>query len=116
MFTAFSKGQIRGLITKAKIGAWGMNWQHCNHTVLFPSFSYEQYYQLLRRFYRFGQKRPVTADFVTTEGSYGILEAVRLKAAKTDRMFAALVQHMNEAMRVETIQSTQRIEVPLWLS
>lgn len=116
MFTAFSKGEIRGLITKAKIGAWGMNWQHCNHTVLFPSFSYEQYYQLLRRFWRFGQKRPVTADFVTTEGGFNVLESIREKAAKTDRMFESLVQHMNQAMQVEKQQATKTIEVPKWLS
>lgn len=48
-FIAFSKGNIRVLITKPKIGAWGLNFQHCNHMTFFPSHSFEQYYQGVRR-------------------------------------------------------------------
>jgi SNF2 family DNA or RNA helicase len=55
----FAKGNIKRLITKPKITAFGLNWQHCNHTVYFPTFSFEQYYQAIRRFWRFGQKRDV---------------------------------------------------------
>ncbi len=53
---AFSDGKVRVLIIKPKIGAFGLNWQHCNHMTYFPSHSYEQYYQCIRRCYRFGQK------------------------------------------------------------
>ena len=53
--TDFAKGNLRVLITKPKIGAWGLNFQHCNHVVYFPSHSYEQYYLAVRRCWRFGQ-------------------------------------------------------------
>jgi hypothetical protein len=52
----FFKGNIQKLITKPKMTAFGLNWQHCNHFTYFPTFSYEQYYQSARRFWRFGQK------------------------------------------------------------
>ena len=42
----------------------GLNWQHCNHSVFFPTWSYEQYYQAIRRFWRFGQTKDVTIDMV----------------------------------------------------
>ena len=57
LLLAFANGEIKKLITKAKMTAFGLNWQHCNHTVYFPTFSYEQYYQAIRRFWRFGQKK-----------------------------------------------------------
>jgi hypothetical protein len=53
---AFAKGQARVLVTKPSIGAWGLNFQHCNHMTFFPSHSFEQYYQGVRRCWRFGQK------------------------------------------------------------
>ena len=68
---AFSRGDVRVLVTKPIIGAWGLNWQHCNRMVMFPSHSYEQYYQAVRRSWRFGQQRPVLVDIVTTEGGRG---------------------------------------------
>lgn len=114
-FTNFRHGKIRGLITKSKIGAWGMNWQHCAHTVLFPSYSYEQYYQLVRRFWRFGQKRPVKVDIVTTESSHDILKALQRKSEQADRMFTSLVEHMNHARGIITTESNQKMEVPSWL-
>lgn len=114
-FTSFRRGQIRGLITKSKIGAWGMNWQHCAHTVLFPSYSYEQYYQLVRRFWRFGQKRPVKVDIVTTESSYDILAALQRKSQQADRMFTALVEHMNHARGIITTHNSEKVEIPSWL-
>jgi Helicase conserved C-terminal domain. len=53
---AFAKGELPRIITKAKMTSFGLNWQHCNHTTFFPTWSYEQYYQSIRRFWRFGQK------------------------------------------------------------
>lgn len=116
LFTAFSRGQIRGLVTKAKIGAWGMNWQHCAHTVVFPSHSYEQLYQLERRFWRFGQKRPVRVDLVTTESGHDIRLNLQRKAAQMDRMFSALVEQMNAASKIKTVEHKTKVEAPIWLS
>lgn len=114
-FTNFRHGQIRGLITKSKIGAWGMNWQNCAHTVLFPSYSYEQYYQLVRRFWRFGQQRPVKVDIVTTESSHDILSALHRKSQQADRMFTALVEHMNHARGIIKTHNSEKVEIPSWL-
>lgn len=113
---AFSRGQIKRLVTKSRIAGWGMNWQHCNHTVSFPSHSFEQYYQSVRRFWRFGQTKPVTVDIVTTEGEMSVLENLQRKAKSADRMFTELVKHMNQAQRVErSANFTKKEEVPTWL-
>lgn len=115
-FTGFSKGKIRGLITKAKIGAWGMNWQHCAHTVLFPSYSYEQYYQLVRRFWRFGQTKSVKVDIVTTASGHDVMESLHRKAGQADQMFTALVAHMNQAQRIDSkLHFNKETETPSWL-
>ena len=113
----FAQGQHRVLITKKKIGAWGLNYQHCAHIVDFPSHSFEAYYQGVRRCWRFGQKRPVRVDMVTTEGQRGIRANLQRKAAQADAMFERLVQHMNDALAISaTNDHTKRMEVPSWLS
>jgi hypothetical protein len=113
---AFSRGEVRVLVTKPKIGAWGLNWQHCARMSFFPSHSYEQYYQAVRRSWRFGQKRPVVVDIVTTEGGRHALENLQRKADQADRMFTALVSHMGQAMAVRrSVPFTVTTEVPLWL-
>ncbi len=113
---AFSRGEIRVLVTKPIIGAWGLNWQHCHRMTFFPSHSYEQYYQAVRRSWRFGQKSPVTVDIVTTEGGRHALDNLERKAGQASRMFDELVAHMNDAMRIDrTGTFTERVEVPAWL-
>lgn len=117
LFHAFASGQARVLIIKPKIGAWGLNWQHCAHMTFFPSHSFEQYYQAVRRCWRFGQTQPVTVDIVTTEAGMGVQENLQRKARQADEMFSALVRHMNNAMAIErTHHYTQKAEVPQWLS
>lgn len=115
-FTAFAAGEIRVLVTKPKIGAWGLNWQHCAHTVTFPTHSYEQHYQYVRRFWRFGQRRPVGVDLVVADGERGVLESLRRKGAQADRMFASLVAHMRDGAAVpRDVYGDRRVEVPEWL-
>lgn len=115
-YEAFATGALRVLIIKPKIGAWGLNWQHCSHVVTFASHSYEQYYQAVRRCWRFGQKRPVVVDLVATEGERGIKENLRRKSEAADRMFTELVAHMNDAMRLERgVRYEKEMEVPQWL-
>jgi hypothetical protein len=115
-YEAFASGQTRGIITKPKIGAWGLNWQHCAHVVEFASHSFEQHYQSVRRCWRFGQQSPVTNDIIVTEGQAGIKDNMRRKSAAADRMFTLLVQHMAEALRIDSgVRFTERVEVPRWL-
>jgi hypothetical protein len=116
-FIGFSDGSFKTLIIKPKIGAWGLNWQHCNRTTFFPSHSFEQYYQGVRRFWRFGQTRPVTVDIVSTEGEQGVLDNLKRKAVQADRMFENLVACMNDSLGIARSQYTApKTEVPQWLT
>lgn len=113
---AFSRGDARVLITKPKIGAWGLNFQHCNHVTYFPSDSFEQYYQSVRRCWRFGQKRPVTVDLITTEGGDSILKNMKRKSDQADAMFSNLVNQMNNAIAIDRKNNmTNNLELPKWL-
>lgn len=115
IYNDFANGDRRVIIIKPKIGAWGLNWQHCNHVVTFPTHSYEQYYQSVRRCWRFGQKRTVRMDIVATEGEVRVLGNMRRKAVQADAMFAVLVKEMRNATRVESVNEyTNKVEVPAW--
>jgi hypothetical protein len=113
---AFSSGKARVIITKPKIGAWGLNWQHCNHTVFFPTHSYEQYYQAIRRQWRFGQRRPVKADLIFTEGDVMVMGSLRRKKKQAEDMFAQLVLEMNNALSVDgSREFKQSATMPKWI-
>ena len=115
-FLAFVRDELRVLVTKPVIGAWGLNLQNCSHVTFFPSHSYEQYYQGVRRCWRFGQKRPVQVDIVTTEGEKSVLKNLQRKAKAADKMFTDLVAQMNDAIAIDRgIQFTKREELPSWL-
>jgi len=114
-FNAFSKGQIKKLIIKPKIGAWGLNWQHCNHMTFFPSHSYEQYYQGVRRCYRFGQKENVYVDIVTTEGEESVTENIKRKSKDAEMMFSILVKYMNDELKfIKEEKFNKKMEFPKW--
>lgn len=114
-FMDFTDGNIRVLVTKPKIGALGLNFQHCAHVVYFPSHSFEQYYQAVRRCWRFGQKRPVHVDVVMTEGERRIMQNLRRKAEQAEAMFANLISEMNSAMAVNTAKRFDKaMELPAW--
>jgi hypothetical protein len=113
---SFSNNQTRVLITKPVIGAWGLNFQHCNHMTFFPSHSFEQYYQGVRRCWRFGQKRPVHIDVITTEGESRVLKNLQRKAEQADKMFGNLVHEMNNVLKIDRNNLyTKKQEVPSWL-
>lgn len=115
-FQDFAEGRTRVLVIKPKIGAWGLNWQHCAHMTYFPSHSYEQYYQAVRRCWRFGQKRPVVVDVVATEGGHDVLDNLKRKSSAADAMFSELVRHMNDALAIDkTTKFPKMTEVPSWL-
>lgn len=112
---AFGAGQIRVLVTKPKIGAWGLNWQHCNRMTFFPSHSYEQYYQAVRRSWRFGQLRPVVIDLVTTGGGTNAMKNLERKADQADRMFDALTRYMRDALAIRrSDEYNHQVKVPAW--
>ncbi len=92
---AFADGEIKRLITKAKMTGMGLNWQHCNHSVFFPTWSYEQYYQAIRRFWRFGQTQNVTIDMVISDGQTRVLEALQQKTKKAIELHEQLTKNVN---------------------
>ena len=96
LLIAFQRGEIKKLITKPKITCFGLNWQHCNHTVYFPTFSYEQYYQAIRRFWRFGQKNDVNVDMIYSNGQAKVIQSLMAKADKADNLFSKLNTALNE--------------------
>lgn len=113
---AFTNGQIRVLVTKPSIGAWGLNWQHAHRMTYFPSHSYEQWYQAIRRMWRFGQRSPVVVDVITTEGGRNVLGNLQRKADQADEMFTSLVAHMNDALNIDQVTYDNPVEVPKWLA
>lgn len=100
----FSEGRIRVLVTKPGVAGFGMNWQHCADTGFVGlNDSFEQFYQAVRRFWRFGQTKPVTAHIIASELEGATVANIKRKEADADRMAAAMVLHMadlsSEAVR-----------------
>ncbi len=113
----FQSQEIRVLVTKPKIGCFGLNWQHCHNVVCFPSHSWEQYYQAVRRCWRFGQKEPVDVSIISTEGEQGVLRNLQRKANQADEMFTSLVANMNGAIHIKRgTEFSEKEKVPQWLS
>ena len=112
---AFANGEIKRLITKAKMTSMGLNWQHCNHSVFFPTWSYEQYYQAIRRFWRFGQKNDVTIDMVISDGQTRVLEALQQKTEKAILLHKNLTENVNRSFEHKTKEFNKQIIKPLFL-
>jgi len=109
---AFAAGEIDRIITKAKMTGMGLNWQHCNHSVFFPTWSYEQWYQAIRRFYRFGQKRNVTIDMVISEGQTRVMQALEEKTEKAQKLYENLVAHVNSDFALSVNENAKQIIKP----
>lgn len=91
----FADGTILHLVTKPAIAGFGMNWQHCADTGFAGlNDSFEQIYQAVRRFWRFGQALPVTADFLSAEREGAVVANYRRKEADNERMAEQMVAHM----------------------
>ncbi|QCO18891.1 helicase (plasmid) [Azospirillum brasilense] len=121
----FSQGRIRHLITKPSICGFGMNWQHCADTGFVGlNDSFEQLYQAIRRFWRFGQTRPVTAHLIAADVEGAVVENLARKEADADRMAEMMVAHM-AALSSDTIRAASRdrgdyqplqpVRLPGWL-
>lgn len=111
----FSQGNIQRIITKAKMTSFGLNWQHCNHSVFFPTWSYEQYYQSIRRFWRFGQKNDVTIELVVSDGQTRVLEALQQKTQKAIELHENLTKNVNSIFTHKTKQFDKQIIKPQFI-
>ena len=93
----FSMGFNRALVTKPSIAGFGMNWQNC-HKMIFVglSDSYEQYYQAVRRCWRFGQSEPVDVYIVISAREGAVKANIERKQADCDKMRAAMGEQTRE--------------------
>lgn len=112
---AFSDGYVKKLITKPSITSFGLNWQHCNHTTFFPTFSYEQYYQAIRRFWRFGQNKEVYVDLIISDGQSRVLESLLAKKEKAIDMFNNLTENANSVYNIQHKEFNKEIIKPKFL-
>lgn len=111
----FANGNIDRIITKAKMTGMGLNWQHCNHSVFFPTWSYEQYYQAIRRFWRFGQKSEVTIDLVISDGQTRVMEALEQKSQKAIELHKSLTANVNKDFSHITKQFDKQLITPKFI-
>tara|TARA_R110002020_G_scaffold8028_2_gene33063 strand:+ start:407 stop:1777 length:1371 start_codon:yes stop_codon:yes gene_type:complete len=111
----FAQGKIKRIITKAKMTGMGLNWQHCNHCVFFPTWSYEQMYQAYRRFWRFGQKNNVTVDLVISDGQTRVIEALKQKTEKAKELYKNLVDNVNGSFNKKTKEFNKEVELPKFI-
>lgn len=101
---AFTEGRTRVLVTKPSVAGFGMNWQHC-HQVAFVglSNSYEQFYQAVRRCWRFGQTMPVECHLVSSDAEGAVMANIQRKEADAVRMAEEMVRHMSEIQQAEMV-------------
>jgi hypothetical protein len=111
----FAAGNIKRIITKAKMTSFGLNWQHCNHTVFFPTWSYEQYYQAIRRFWRFGQKKPVIVDLVLSDGQQRVIDTLEQKTDKAIKLYQNLTESVNAKFEHSLKEFNQEVLKPSFL-
>lgn len=118
----FADGSIRHIITKPSICGFGLNWQHCAMTAFVGrTFSYEAWYQAVRRFWRFGQKREVQVHLIVAEGEEAIARVIDRKADDHATMKLAMRAAMARAneksvTRKTAYSATHKAQVPAWLS
>ena len=120
----FSDGECRVIITKAEVGGFGLNWQHCHKTTWFAGYSYERWYQAVRRLWRFGQLLPVEAHVVRTDREESIVEAVRRKQEQHQEMQREMSGRMKDGMLEElgigkTLRAyspSMNVKIPNWLT
>jgi DNA modification methylase len=94
-FEAFQDKKIRVLVTKPKIGGFGMNFQNCHNMIFFGmNDSWESFYQCIRRCYRFGQKKPVNVYVVISDVEVQIFENIKRKGEMAERMMSGLVDEV----------------------
>jgi hypothetical protein len=117
----FSEQRTRVLITKPSIAGFGMNWQHCADTGFVGlNDSFEQIYQAIRRFWRFGQTKPVNVHFIASEMEGAVVANLRRKEVDADHMADQMVAHMadltSELVRGNTrVQSSYNPTMPMCL-
>ena len=122
---AFSTGDLRCLVTKPKIAGFGMNWQHCNNMVFVGlSDSWEQYYQAIRRCWRFGQEKEVNVHIVSADTEGAVVLNIQRKESQNREMRHRMLELMRDkvmtSLKGAIVEKTeylpeQEIKIPSFL-
>lgn len=114
---AFSLGKVPYLVTKPKIASFGLNWQHCNSVTYFPSWSHEQYYQAIRRCWRFGQRKEVACNLIYTESEAAVAQGMVRKEKQSIELYDSIVREMNYILRPKKAElSGKTLTLPGWIA
>ena len=93
----FSDGAVRVLMTKPSIAGFGMNWQHCARVIFAGlSYSYEQFYQAIRRSWRYGQTRAVRVYALAADNEYAVLDTIQRKAAAHETLKREMLSYCHD--------------------
>jgi len=121
----FSDGTLPNLISKSSITGYGLNWQHINNVVFVGmSHSWEQFYQAVRRCYRFGQTKEVNVHIITTDLEMNVLNNVKRKEKQAEQMMSEMAHYManftkreltNEIKPKGSFFPDQDIVIPGWV-
>jgi hypothetical protein len=114
----FARGHIPALVTKPSIAGLGLNLQVCSDLTCFPSHSHEQYYQLVRRCWRYGQLNEVNCHIIASQAESSVLSNMLRKERASDEMYNEIVREMHNAdsiSKVETNGFVEDVEIPTWL-
>ncbi len=114
----FTQGKIRVLVTKPSIAGWGLNWQHCSNMSFFPTHSYEQFYQAIRRCWRFGQKKKVICNLISSESERRVKDNMIRKELRAEKMFQGIIKEMREfqiSKKQEAETTKIKMELPSWM-
>ena len=119
--TAFSTGAAQIIITKPSVAGFGLNWQHCARMAFVGlSFSYESFYQAVRRCWRFGQTRPVNVHVAMADTEAAIWDVVSRKSGDHDAMKAEMVKAMSRASHsvreIEDYTPNKKATLPAWMA
>ena len=116
---AFTNREVDCIVSKSQIAGWGLNWQHCSHVITFASHSYEQYYQAVRRCWRFGQKNPVHVHIAGSEAERSIQTVISRKSEDHGSMKISMRRAMaaivNKQQANVSYQPKKAAELPAWL-
>lgn len=121
----FAAGRIKCLVSKPSICGFGMNFQVC-HKMAFVglSDSFEQYFQAVRRCWRFGQKKTVDVYVITSEAEGAVVANIKRKESESEKMISEMVQHTRHFVRQNIANGVKMdkayrpnvsISVPEWL-
>jgi superfamily II DNA or RNA helicase len=121
----FTDGTVKRLVTKPSIAGFGLNWQHCrNEAFVGLSHSFEQYYQAVRRCWRFGQQKQVNVHVISSDVEGAVVENIKRKEAEFNIMLKSMISSTQEITK-ENIQATRRdsgiyipsvkMTLPAWL-